>query len=149
MRGLVVTPPTPVSVKARRTSSTVALGLACLRIAQAPAMCGEAIDVPLATANWPPGYDEMISSPGANSDRKGATFEKSATWSSLVVAPTLTAVETHAGALISLVDPSLPDATTVAMPTERRLSMKGLYSWSSQVALNDPPPRLMLTAAIA
>ena len=91
----------------------------------------------------------MISSPGANSDRKGATFEKSATWSSLVVAPTLTAVETHAGALSSLVEPSLPDATTVAMPTERRLSMNGLYSSASQVELNDPPPRLMLTAAIA
>ncbi len=65
----------PVLVRAWRISSTLAVGAACLRIAQAPATCGAAIDVPLATAKLSPGYDERISSPGANSDRKGATFE--------------------------------------------------------------------------
>jgi hypothetical protein len=44
-------------------------------MAQAPATCGAAIDVPLATAKFSKGYDERISSPGANSDRNGATFE--------------------------------------------------------------------------
>src|SRR6185503_17574487 len=137
----------PVLVSASRISSTVAVGAACFRMAQAPATCGAAIDVPLDTAKLSPGYREMISSPGANSDRKGATFEKSATRSSFVVAPTLTALDTHAGALSWLVDPSLPDAMTVAMPAARRLSMNGLYGSSSQAALNSPPPRLMLTEA--
>ena len=89
----------PVLARARRISSTLAAGTACFRIAHAPATWGAAIDVPLATANWPPGYDEMISSPGASRDKKGAAFEKSAIRSSLVVAPTLTVVEMQAGAL--------------------------------------------------
>ena len=66
---------TPVLVSAARISSTLAVGAACFRMAQAPATCGAAIEVPLATAKLSPGYEEMISSPGANSDRKGATFE--------------------------------------------------------------------------
>src|SRR5205823_367389 len=107
---------TPVPVRAWRISSTFAVGLACLSTAQVPATCGAAIDVPLAIANPPPANDEMMLTPGANRDRKGATFEKSATWSSLVVAPTLTAVETHAGALSRSMAPLFPEATTVAMP---------------------------------
>src|SRR5262245_7465358 len=105
--GRVVPPPargsvigTPVLVRMFRMSSTLAFGAACFRMAQAPATWGAAIDVPLAAAKASPGYDETISSPGANNERKGATFEKSATWSSFVVAPTLTALDTHAGALI-------------------------------------------------
>src|SRR5881397_4373229 len=117
---------TPVPLRAWRISSTLAVGLACLSTAQVPATCGAAIDVPLAIANPPPAKDEMILTPGANRDRNGATFEKYATWSSFVVAPTLTALETHAGALSWSVAPSLPAATTVAIPAERRLSMKGL-----------------------
>ena len=117
---------TPVPVRAWRISSTFAVGLACLSTAQVPATCGAAIDVPLAIANPPPANDEMMLTPGANRDRKGATFEKSATWSSLVVAPTLTAVETHAGALSRSMAPLFPEATTVAMPAARRLSMNGL-----------------------
>src|ERR1700752_1175536 len=107
-------------------SSTLPVGAACLRMAQAPATWGAAIDVPLAIAKLLSGYNEMISSPGANSDRKGATFEKDATWSSFVVAPTLTALDTHSGAVSGAVAPSFPAATTVAMPTARRLSMNGL-----------------------
>src|SRR5258705_859953 len=138
---------TPVMLKAWRISSTLPVGLACLSTAQAPVTCGAAIDVPLAITNAPPGYEEVMLSPGANRDRKGATFEKYATWSSLVVAATLTAVDTHAGALSWSRAPLLPEATTVAMPAARRLSMNGLKGWSSQVELNSPPPRLMLTAA--
>ena len=60
--GLVVPPPvrgsvigSPVLVRAWRMSSTLAVGAACLRMAQAPATWGAAIDVPLATAKFPPG----------------------------------------------------------------------------------------------
>ena len=63
------------------------------------------------------------------------------------MAPTLTALDTHAGALIWLGDPSLPDAMTVAMPAARKLSIKGLYGSSSHGPLKSPPPRLMLTDA--
>ena len=80
--GLVVPVPargsvigSPVLVRAWRIASTLAVGAACFRMAHAPATCGAAIDVPLATAKFSPGYDEMISSPGANNDMKGATFE--------------------------------------------------------------------------
>ena len=55
----------------------------------------------------------------------GATFEKHDTVV-LVVEPTLTADEMQAGDEMFAVDPLLPDATTVATPIERRLSMVGL-----------------------
>jgi len=64
-----------------------------------------------------------MESPGANSDRKDAAFEYEATTSDLVVAPTLTAEDMHAGELSAFVAPLLPAATVVAMPTDRRLSM--------------------------
>src|SRR2546426_414359 len=72
-RGSVIIVPVPV--RASRIESTLAAGAACLSTAHVPATCGDAIDVPLANSNPPPGNDEMISSPGANRDRKGATFE--------------------------------------------------------------------------
>ena len=55
----------------------------------APATCGAAIDVPLATSKPPPGTDEVIDSPGANSDRNGVTFENHDTASAFVVDPAL------------------------------------------------------------
>ena len=54
------------------------------------------------------------------------TFENQDTTSALVVEATLTADETHAGAAMLVDDPSLPDATTVAIPADLRLSMIGL-----------------------
>ena len=42
------------------------------------------------------------------------------------VAPTLTAEEIQAGALMELVLPSLPDAIRVAMPLDFRLSINAL-----------------------
>ena len=64
------------------------------------------------------------------------------------VEPTLTADEVHAGALMEVFDPSFPLAATLAMPTERRLSMAGLYGCSSsQVDENRPSPTLRFTAA--
>ena len=45
----------PVLVRAWRTSSTLAVGAACFKMAQAPATWGAAIDLPLATAHWASG----------------------------------------------------------------------------------------------
>ena len=57
--------------------------------------------------------------------------------SDFVVAPTLIADEIHAGALSAFVSPSLPAATTVAIPTDRRLSMMRLVGSLSQLAVYD------------
>src|SRR5713101_5875245 len=85
--------------------------------------------------------------PGAKRDRKDATFENDDTVSVFSVEPTLTAEEIHAGELSFEVEPSLPAATTVAMPTERRLSTSGLIGSPSQLVLERAPPRLRLTDA--
>src|SRR5947199_91990 len=82
----------------------------------APATCGDAIDVPSRTSYPPPGTDDRIDSPGAKTDRNGATFENHATSSVFVVAPTLTADDTHAGARRLNGEPLLPAAATVATP---------------------------------
>ena len=52
------------------------------------------------------------------------------------------------GALTASAEPSLPDEITVAMPVERRLSIAALRESLSQLAVNEPPPRLMFTDAI-
>ena len=62
------------------------------------------------------------------------------------VDPTLTAVGTQAGAAMESTDPSFPDATMVAMPAARRLSMIGLWMSVAQGAVNRSPPRLRLAA---
>src|SRR5258707_1268882 len=87
-----------------------------------------------------------MDSPGANSDRNDATFEKYDTWLDLSIDPTLTADEMHPGDARALPSPSLPDAITLATPIDRRLSIAGLYGWSSHGAVKVAPPRLMLTA---
>ena len=89
----------------------------------------------------------MIDDPGAKRDRIGATFEKLETWLLSVVEPTLTAEEMQEGLPIWLTLPSFPDAITVAIPTDRRLSMIGLSGSSSQYVELRPPPRLMFTEA--
>ena len=126
----------------------MAAGAACFKIAQEPATCGVAMDVPLSMAKPPPVTDERMSSPGANSDMNGATFEKDDTASDFVVDPTLTADEIQAGDDSAVGEPSLPDATTVAIPAERSVSMIAFSGSASQYALNEPPPRLMLTDAM-
>src|SRR5262249_37981087 len=50
--------------------------------------------------------------------------------------------EIHAGALRAFVKPSLPAATTVAIPTARRLSMMDLVGSLSHGAVKLLPPRL-------
>ena len=126
---------------------TSASGTACFISAQTPATCGAAIDVPLSASYPPPVTDDVIESPGAHSDMNVAAFENHATWSCLSVAPTLTADEMHAGAESPNGQPSLPAATTVATPIARRLSMIGLYGWSSHGASKMSAPRLMFTDA--
>src|SRR5262245_33576708 len=75
-------------------------------------------------------------------------FEYEAMTSDFVVAPTLTAVEMHPGALTEFVDPfspsttAFPAATAVAMPTDRRLSMIAFVGSLSQGDVDRPPPRL-------
>ena len=50
-------------------------------------------------------------------------MENEATTSLSLVAPTLTADEMQAGSPMALVSPPFPEAITVAIPSERRLSM--------------------------
>src|SRR5688572_291704 len=133
IRGTIVPPrnrssriSSPVVRRLSSMSETLAAVAASRSTAQAPATCGAAIDVPLSAAYAPPVTDEVMESPGANSERNGATFEKYDTVSFLFVEPTLTADEMQAGEEIANGTPLLPDATTVAMPIERRLSMSGL-----------------------
>ena len=105
---------------------TLAVGAPCRSAAQAPATCGAAMDVPLNASKLPPGTDETIESPGARSERNDATFEKEEIWSLRSVEPTLTTEEMQAGDEMLVFVPLLPDATTVATPMDRRLSMIGL-----------------------
>src|SRR5947199_10248933 len=105
------------------------------------------MDVPLSMAKPPPVTDERMSSPGANSDMNGATFEKDDTASDFVVDPPLTADEIQAGDDSAVAEPSLPDGSTVAIPAERRVSMGAFSRWSSPYATNEPPTRLMRAGA--
>ena len=57
------------------------------------------------------------------------------------------ALDMHAGAATASVKPSLPEAITVAIPADLRLSIIALRESESQLAVNRPPPRLMFTAA--
>jgi hypothetical protein len=140
---------TPVLWRAERISLTDADGFACLRIAKAPATCGAAIEVPVLLATFPlPGTADVIFVPGASKDKKDALFELSLTVSLFVVLPTLIADEIQAGAASASVKPLLPEATTLAIPTERKLSIGAFSGSVSQLLVNLPPPRLMFTAAI-
>src|SRR5262245_56429427 len=116
-------------------------------IANAPETWGAAAEVPVPTAKPPPGTEEVMDSPGAKSDKNGATLEKVETTSAFVVEPTLTALEMHAGAAIAPVNPSLPDATTVATPSDRRVSIAGFMGLESQIVGEVSPTILRLTAA--
>lgn len=71
----------------------------------------------------PPGTDEVMPTPGATSEIQLATFAKAGTRSVSVVAETETVFEIQAGAPVASRNPSLPVEATVAMPTEKRLSI--------------------------
>ena len=86
--------------------------------------------------------------PGANKERNEATLEKLEITSALVVDPTLIALEMHAGYERESLNALFPEAITVAMPTETRLSMANLRESPSQLLKDCPPPRLILIEAI-
>ena len=88
---------TPVELNAARIVLMDALGHFSFITAQAPATCGDAIDVPEACAAKFPDHAETMLTPGAYKSKKLALFEKLATLSLLSVAPTLMAVEIQAG----------------------------------------------------
>ena len=74
----------------------------------------------------PPGTDDVITWPGASRLRKGALFENEETASTVplsIVDPTLTAVEIQPGAERLVELPLFPDEITVAIPTDRRVSI--------------------------
>ena len=109
----------------------MASGVSCFRIAHAPATWGAAMDVPSKMSKLPPGTEDMIEDPGARSERSGDMFENSETSSVFVTEPTLTAEETHAGNESASGSPSLPEAVTVGMPTDRRLAITAVICGSS------------------
>ena len=145
----------PVLRSAPRISATPAEGLTDFSTAHAPETCGAAMDVPLIeTISEPalPGNAEAIATPGASKSRYGAVFEVGQTVSDLNVAPTLIADEMHPGEVSDVLDALFPEATTVAMPAERRPSIAAFNArllasqapWSTCCSTS---ARLMFTAA--
>jgi hypothetical protein len=98
----------------------------------------------------PPGMEELILVPGARRLSDALRFEYDSSTSASLVAPTLIALEMHAGEFIALVKPSFPDETTVAIPTPRSKSMADLYAGNvlSQLPPNAPLPRARVTEAM-
>src|SRR5262245_249978 len=152
LRGSVIFRPEPAN--SFNTSLTLAVGYCCFITAHAPATCGVAIEVPLKFANPPPGMEELIETPGASRFKNGALLEKKAITSAPVpplpspTAPTLIAEEMQAGELMAFEKPLFPEAITVAIPAERKLSIMPLSGSLSQLVIDTPPPRLRLTEAI-
>ena len=106
--------------------------------------------MPEKKAKPPPGTDDWIETPGARRSSTAPVLEKVGTTSVFEVAPTLTALEIHAGDEIAFTMALLPDAITVAIPTERSKSIAGLCGSPSHVpVVNGLPPRLRLTEEIS
>ena len=92
-------------------------------IAQAPATCGAAMEVPVRYAYPAPGTEEYMLVPGASNESQLLLLDETYTTSDFVVFPTLMALEMQAGALKASTYPLLPEATIAAMPAARRLSI--------------------------
>ena len=73
-----------------------------------------------------------MDSPGAKSEIKEATLEKIDRSSDLSVEPTLIAVEMQAGELMAATKELFPEATTLAIPTDRSWSIAGFLGSESQ-----------------
>ena len=65
----------PVLTRASRIDATDEVSDFSRAIAQAPATCGAAIEVPELMAYEPPGTDEVIESPGASRRNDESVFE--------------------------------------------------------------------------
>lgn len=116
-----------------------------MRSAHAPATCGVAMEVPLINANPPPGTEEFMLEPGARRCKKEAELENDDSVSDFVVEPTLTALDIQPGLLMESVKPLLPEAITVAIPADLRLSIIALRESVSQLLKKRLPPMLMFT----
>jgi hypothetical protein len=101
--------------------------------------------VPFFNANLPPGTEEFMLEPGARRDKKEAELENEDRVSNFVVEPTLTALDIQPGLPMESVKPLLPEAITVAIPADLRLSIIALWGCVSQLLKKRPPPRLMFT----
>jgi hypothetical protein len=84
-----------------------------------------AIEVPLFVSNAVvlDVTEALMSEPGASRSIGTPLFENDDTLSVFVVEPTVTADEIHAGEPTPVVNDELPDAMTVAIPTDSKLSM--------------------------
>ena len=120
-------------MSADRTLLTVAFGSIALRTATAPATCGAAIEVPVASHNIrSPGIAEQMYVPGAKTWTIELEFEpivvlpNTASWPGAVkvVLPTVMAFLTRAGNRPPADPSSFPEATTVAVPTRLRVSIQ-------------------------
>jgi hypothetical protein len=150
--GFVTPPATRVSVtgvpvlcRDERRLLTEAVGVFCLRRAHAPATCGVAMEVPSNTANPPPGTEEFMLEPGARRCKKEAELENDDRVSDFVVEPTLTALDIQPGLLMESLKPLFPEAITVAIPADLRLSIIAFGGCVSQLLKKRPPPMLMFT----
>jgi hypothetical protein len=95
------------------------------------------------------GTEDVTSTPIASRSTSEEEFENPATTGSSVVAPTVTALEIQPGELTPVFEELFPEAITVAMPTESKLSIAGLRALVSQAELKVVSvPKLMFTAAI-
>ena len=103
------------------------------------------MEVPLINANPPPGTEEFMLEPGARRCKKETELENDDKVSDFVVDPTLTALDIHPGLLMESVKPLFPEAITVAIPTDLRLSIAALRESVSQLLKKRPPPMLMFT----
>ena len=142
---------------------------ACLRIAQAPATCGVAIEVPSKWRESAAGHRGVdVHSRREQIDGRGVVAEYrnvGQAWSGAGRAQRRARADALGGGAdgdgASRCTPgrrwrrrttSLPDAMTEAIPTDSRLSMAALVAGVGAVAAgaseNSPPPRLMFTAAI-
>ena len=72
---------TPLSVNAARMTSTLASGALDFKTAHAPLTNGADMEVPLSVRKRSSGTDELMVTPGANSERKEALLEKGVTLS--------------------------------------------------------------------
>ena len=99
--------------------------------ANAPEICGVAIDVPDAVAN-PPGYVEVIDSPGAKSIGRLHLLENEEIEPDFETEPTAVTLEMHAGYEIPLEFPELPVAATTEIFFATALCIALAVSWSSE-----------------
>ncbi len=131
-------------------AATLAAGAASFSNATQPATVGLDMLVPDAVNRPPPMASEMTLLPGASTSVVVLVFENEVTASAVLVAPTDTTPDRHAGADIDVVEPLLAAEATAITPWAARLSTTASAAMSHEVAASQSPansalvPRLML-----